>query len=149
MKFLCYVALLLACSATAADASQANLPPSNPNSSQYHSVYLPSQGLGDTNRGQADRWGAFAGSESDGASGVGLDKPNQEIAEASAMEQCRNSGGLNCEIFFVFLNQCAAVASTPSNSTWARGRTLRQVRSDAMKGCNNAACEIVFEHCMK
>jgi len=145
-----FLKLLLGSTAVSlVQASQTNLPPSNPNSPQHHSVYLPSQGLGDTRRGRADRWGAFAGSESDGASGVGLEKSDQQTAEAAAIEQCRESGGSNCVIFFVFLNQCAAVASTPHNSTWARGLTLNQVRSVAMKGCGSAECEIVFEHCMR
>jgi len=149
MKFFFLTLLLGATLASLAHAAQSQLPPSNPNSPQHHSVYLPSQDLGDTSRDSQNRWGAFAGSESDGASGVGLDKSDQETAEAAAMEQCRDSGGSNCVIFFVFLNQCAAVASTPHSNAWARGLTLRKVRRDAMEACSNAECEIVFEHCMK
>ncbi|WP_219338449.1 DUF4189 domain-containing protein [Luteimonas deserti] len=109
---------------------------------------MPSQGLGDTTPNRPKRWGAFAGSESDGASGVGLDKRSRASAERAAMAQCRNAGGMNCEVFFVFLNQCGAVASTATNSTWARGPTLSDVRDQAMSGCKSRECSIIFEHCL-
>lgn len=128
--------------------AQSNLPHSNPNSPYYNSVYLPSQGLGDTRPNRNDKWGAFAGSKPDGASGIGLDRSDQSSAEMAAMDHCKRSGGTNCELFFVFLNQCAAVASTESEHGWARGRSLRQVKSQAMRSCDSPRCEIIFEHCL-
>lgn len=148
MKPLLLATVFLAALSIFQGQAQNNVPPSNPNSSQYHSVYLPSQGLGDTRPNRPNKWGAFAGSEADGASGVGVNQSDQDSAETAALSQCRESGGTNCQVFFVFLNQCAAVASTSHNNAWARGKSLRGVRRDAMKACGSSECRIVFEQCM-
>lgn len=142
MKSVVYASLLTICWSPFALAQQ-------PGSPAYNTRVLPAHGLGDTKQNAPNRWGAFAASLPDGASGVGLDKPHQAIAEEDAMAQCRDSGGTNCEVSFVFLNQCAAVASTATEHAWARGMSSQKVRADAMAACNGADCEIIFEHCMR
>lgn len=66
---LLYAACMLVVSGTALSQmtpqQQMQVPPSDPSSSQYNSVYLPAHGVGDTVQPSAkerweDRWGAIA-----------------------------------------------------------------------------------------
>ena len=79
--------------ASFAYASQANLPPSNPNSPQHNTVYLPSQRLGDTRRGQTDRCGALADSKPEG---VTLYPEQRNALEAIGLTLILSTSLLGC-----------------------------------------------------
>lgn len=79
--------------ASLAYASQINLPPGNPNSPQHNTVYLPSQKLGDTRRGQSDRWEASADSKPDG---VPLHSEQRNALEAIGLALILSTSLMGC-----------------------------------------------------
>lgn len=128
---------------------QQQLPPSDPSSSQYHSVYLPSLGEGDTVQRVKweDRWGAFASSASDGWSGSVLNKKSKREAERAAMAECKKKGGADCRVDLSFYNQCGAVASGGGSLGYSNAPTEKRAIDAAMTECGNSDCEIFFHGC--
>lgn len=151
-KFAAIAVLLISSSATWAQMTpqqQQQLPPSDPSSSQYNSVYIPGQIAAQQGASEKweDRWGAFASSASDGWSGSVLDMKSKTDAESAAISACQKKGGANCRVDLSFYNQCGAVASGGGSLGYSNAATEEQALSLAMKQCGNSKCEVFFTGC--
>lgn len=154
-RFASKIALLIftgAASAQMTPQQQQQLPPSDPSSSQYHSVYLPSLGHGDTVQPSAnwkDRWGAIA---SDGKSTYGIVTDNSSKIDAIrlAIAECRNRGGVGCQIDRTFVNQCAAVIAGDRSSASANAPTEEEAIRMGEAKCvssGETSCRVYYSGC--
>lgn len=129
---------------------QANLPPSDPNSPQYNTVYLPFlANAAPPQERWADRWGAFVLS-SNGMSGGIQDAPNKRQAEKAALTECREKGGENCRVSLSYYNQCGAVASGGGHTGSSSAPTEREAVENAIATCEKAGgsnCQLYFMGC--
>ena len=134
---------------------QQQLPSSNPNSSQYHSVYLPSIGQGDTISpdGQvrwADRWGAIA-TDGNGHAGIVKGMASKSSAQKAAVAECRRRGGGGCVVRLSYHNQCAAVVAGATGSNNASAATEDEAIHFAMSDCETVegrgACRVYYSGC--
>lgn len=117
-----------------------------PGSAAYNSVYLPAHGVGDTRRQGVENWGAFASGVGD-VVGWTMDGATEDEAEQIAMSECQSSGGTACRIEGTFVNECAVLASGPSDYGWSHGnRGMRFHRKRALAQCG-AGCRIIREGC--
>ncbi len=150
----CSAALLLMLSSAAwaqmTPQQQANLPPSDPNSPQYNTVYLPSlENAAPPQERWADRWGAFS-SASSGVSGGVQDMASKRQAEKSALAECKAKGGNDCRVDIVYYNQCGAVASGGGHMGSARAATEREAVEIAIATCEKGGgsnCQLYFMGC--
>ena len=128
---------------------QANLPPSNPNSSQYNTVYLPSlENAAPPQERWADRWGAIA-TDDNGTAGIVTDITNKRDAQRSAIAECENRGGGNCKVSLAYHNQCAAVAASSSMSFSSSAPTIEEATERSMERCKSAGgeCWVYYSGC--
>lgn len=131
---------------------QQQLPPSDPSSSQYHSVYLPSLGQGDTVSPAkwVDRWGAIS-DDGDGVFGIVSNMRDRGVAEENAVMECKKRGGKKCIVSFTYRSQCAAVAASESVSFSYGAPTIEEAKESAMQQCNsnssNKDCWIYYSGC--
>ena len=129
---------------------QANLPPSDPNSPQYNTVYLPGlENAAPPQERWADRWGAFS-SASSGMWGGVQDKESKRQAEKAAIASCKAKGGKDCRVNIVYYNQCGAVASGGGHMGSARAPTEKEAVEDAIATCEEAGgsdCQLYFMGC--
>ncbi len=117
-----------------------------PGSAAYNSVYLPAHGVGDTQRYDARRWGAFA-SGRHSVVGWTVDGTSEQDAVDKAVAACRQVGGEDCGLEFTFGDQCAAVASGPENWYWKTGSgNVEKLKKRALRECGRD-CNIVLEGC--
>lgn len=142
------IALLLCCG---------NLAAQQPGSAAYNSVYLPAHGVGDTARGSgAVRWGAMAAGKG-AVLGWTTDAGSEEEATRDALDACKATGAIECEIFGTFANSCAVVATDIAHVDVASGQlvsvnmtmgisNLRKLRKRALKLCGDD-CSIMREVC--
>ncbi|WP_337998732.1 MULTISPECIES: DUF4189 domain-containing protein [Xanthomonas] len=95
-------------------------------------------------------WGAIAGSDSTGESGVVVGKLSQEDAKNSALHQCSLGGASDCKIDFVYKNQCAALVSSDTKS-FSQGSATEERAVDLAKGrCEKSGgkeCRLMYSGC--
>lgn len=116
-----------------------------PGSAAYNSVYLPAHGVGDTRRPVEERWGALALGKKD-AVGWTLDGTNEEDAAGTALDACRASGD-GCRVMLTFVNECAAIALSPTRYEWVKGnKSLRSLRRQVLGQCGEE-CFVVRDGC--
>ena len=128
---------------------QASLPPSDPNSPQYNTVYLPAlENAAPPQERWADRWGAFS-SASGGMWGGVQDMKSKRQAEKAALARCKAKGGKDCRIDIVYYNQCGAVVSGDGGSGGGRAATEKEAVEIAMESCGEKGgnCELYFMGC--
>ncbi|MCD9007736.1 DUF4189 domain-containing protein [Luteimonas sp. XNQY3] len=123
----------------------------DPSSSSYHTVFLPAHNAGDTRApNQSQSWGAFAiAAAEEGAislTGWAINHRTEDEASAASLEMCARRGGEACEVNLVFVNQCASVATSATETAASRDRTLRRARKSAMQACGGD-CRILYEGC--
>lgn len=138
-------------SAQASPQQQMQLPPSDPSSSQYNSVYLPAHGVGDTiQKGAqekwADRWGRLPWTTMVMQAlfleclqnGKRKERPllNARIAEVRAV------------IAYAYYNQCTAI-STGNGTKWANAPSVEEAVETSMQQCQKGegACRIYYSGC--
>lgn len=132
---------------------QQQLPPSDPSSSQYHSVYLPSLGQGDTDQAGVkweDRWGAIA-DDGNGTYGIVVDMSSKRLAQKAAISECKRRGGTKCTVGLAYYNQCAVVIAGTTGSDLAHAPTEDEAKSLGIKNCEakdgQGACRIYYSGC--
>ena len=83
--------------------------------------------------------------------GLADNQASQKDAEALALEDCRNQGGLDCQISLAYHNQCAAVAWGETTGTTARAPTIEEASNIAMSNCRKKTgdCQIYYTNCVK
>lgn len=158
MKLLIVGALLIVSGAALSQMTpqmQQQLPPSDPSSSQYGSVYLPGHGVGDTvqpgsKQRWEDRWGAIAADS--GAStvfGIVTNMPNERAAQKAAVSECENRGGVDCKAGFTYRSQCAAIAAS-TKQTFVQGAAYEEdAKRMAMGSCvaTGEQCWVYYSGC--
>ncbi|WP_394001328.1 DUF4189 domain-containing protein [Luteimonas sp. WGS1318] len=123
----------------------------DPSSSSYHTVFLPAHDAGDTRApNQSQSWGAFSiAAAEEGAislTGWAINHGTEADASDAALEMCSRRGGKECEVDLVFVNQCASVATSATETAASRDRTLRRARRSAMQACGSD-CRVLYEGC--
>lgn len=90
--FVATLCLLLATGGAFAQMTpqqQQQLPPSDPNSPQYNTVYLPSLQAGQAPRTRwEDRWGAIS-DDGNGVFGIVSDMESEQSAKQNAIQECK------------------------------------------------------------
>lgn len=96
-----------------------------------------------------DRWGAIATDAKNGYMGVSVDQPSKYIAQATALTQCRNSGGTECIISASYANACAVMATGNDSYLIKAGATIAEATALAYSACESAGmeCTIPYSAC--
>ncbi|PBJ82587.1 hypothetical protein CMZ84_10560 [Lysobacteraceae bacterium NML93-0399] len=123
----------------------------DPSSPDYHRVFLPAHGVGDTRQITGRRvWGASAVSEPDSSgvslSGFSVGFEHEQDARDAAITMCRQRGGNACTVELAFANNCAVVAASDSKSSIRQARPLRRARKAALAACGRD-CRVLHEGC--
>ena len=119
-----------------------------PGSPQYNNTYLPGHGVGDTRRSDpADRWGAYAVSNTNHLTGFVSHERSKELAAEAAIKMCRERGGGDCTVEFTVVNSCSAVASSDDTNGWAIQGSLRRAERAAKESCGKASCSVIWSAC--
>lgn len=97
-------------------------------------------------------WGAIAGSDSTGESGVVVGKLSEEEAEKSAIRLCALGGAADCKVDFVYRNQCAALISSDTKSFSQGSATEKRAIDLAMSRCLKSgggdSCKVKYSGCV-
>lgn len=96
-----------------------------------------------------DRWGAIATDGKNGYMGTAVDKRSRYIAEATALTECRNSGGTECIIAATYANACAVMATGEYSYLIKAAPTLAQATALAYRECEKSGmdCTIPYSAC--
>ncbi|MCC5045472.1 MULTISPECIES: DUF4189 domain-containing protein [Xanthomonas] len=95
-------------------------------------------------------WGAIAGSDSTGESGAVVGKLSQEDAKNSALYQCSLGGASDCEVDFVYKNQCAALVSSDTRGFSQASATKERAVDLATSRCEKSGgkdCKLMYSGC--
>ncbi|KAF1707043.1 DUF4189 domain-containing protein [Pseudoxanthomonas sacheonensis] len=97
----------------------------------------------------ADKWGAIALSKTNNSVGVATGTPSKQAAQNSAVKDCVEAGGQNCEVVLSYNNQCAAMAWGDTRVGTARAGTIEIASQQAMQSCiaKSNECRIVYSNC--
>ncbi len=97
----------------------------------------------------ADKWGAIALSKTNNSVGVATGTPSKQVAQSSAVKDCVEAGGQDCEVVLSYNNQCAAIAWGDTRVGTARAATINIASQEAMQTCNAKSdnCKIVYSNC--
>lgn len=115
-----------------------------PGSAAYNSRVLPAHGLGDT-RQEVLSWGAAA-MGSNNFLGLSSNAADERNAIQNALRNCRNRGGVDCEITAVYANGCIAIAVNDDSGYFSTGPDLETAKRKAMAGCEGS-CELFRDEC--
>ena len=133
---------------------QQQLPPSDPSSSQYNSVYLPSLGQGDTVRPDPrgrweDRWGAIAADAKKGKIGTAVDVASKRMAERMALAACKGDGGTDCRIKITYTNQCVAMVVGKVGYGTSHAATESEAEMLGLSDCKakDKECSVYYSGC--
>jgi len=114
-------------------------------------VPIPGVGGGAQNQVEQweDRWGSIATDAGNGYMGVAVDQPSKYIAQATALTQCRNSGGTECIISATYANACAVMATGKDSYLIKAAPTIAQATALAFSECESSgmACTIPYSAC--
>ena len=97
----------------------------------------------------ADRWGAIA-MDDQGNAGIVTDMVSKREAQHSAIAECKNRGGGNCEIKDSFFNQCAAVIADPVGTITANAPIVEEAVEMGLKRCRDNGgrnCRVYYSGC--
>jgi hypothetical protein len=98
----------------------------------------------------ADHWGAIAIFEPSGSLGVAIDMPSQNIAEQTALIDCRSKHGSICKIEISYRNQCAALIVSRKGYNTNAAPTEAAAIQKGMQICNDsgdADCHPAYTGC--
>lgn len=110
------------------------------------------------------RWGAIAEDSSAnqrgvaGATGVSASMKSKRDAQAAAIQQCGQLGGLKCKVVLTYNNQCVAIADPKPRSQGGNGgrsvvyraQTMDLAQREAMRQCSDdgvGECSIFYSAC--
>ncbi|MFS8375788.1 DUF4189 domain-containing protein [Xanthomonas campestris pv. armoraciae] len=102
-------------------------------------------------------WGAIASDGGDNL-GVAKGKLKKSDAQEEALSKCKSVSGKECQIDFVYKNQCTAIAGPHKNESavsvvlsYTGGPTIDVASSDALANCNKhnkgLDCEVIYQAC--
>ncbi|MCD5975534.1 DUF4189 domain-containing protein [Pseudomonas quasicaspiana] len=102
-------------------------------------------------------WGAIA---SDGGSNLGVAKGKLKKSDAQeeALSKCKSVSGKECQVDFVYENQCTAIAGPYKNESaisgvlsYTGGPTTDVASSDALANCSKhnkgLDCRVIYQAC--
>lgn len=94
------------------------------------------------------RWGAIAIGRI-GRIGIAASKPNKQEAEQSAITDCQEKGGENCEVETSYANGCAVVVTGDKGHNSSNGATLTEATEIGMKTCSaeDTHCQVFLTSC--
>lgn len=150
----CSAALLFLLSSSAwaqmTPQQQANLPPSNPNSSQYNTVYLPSlENAAAPQERWADRWGAIATDADNAKLGAVVDMASGKQAKRAALKACKDQGGINCTLDILYYNRCAVLVTGDNVYTVSSAATIDEATKSGFIKCerDDVNCRVYYSDC--
>ncbi|CAD7381890.1 DUF4189 domain-containing protein [Xanthomonas arboricola] len=102
-------------------------------------------------------WGAIASDGGDNL-GVAKGKLTKSDAQEEALSKCKSVSGKECQIDFVYKNQCTAIAEPHKNEnavpgvlSYTGGPTVDVASSDALANCNKhnkgLDCRVIYQAC--
>lgn len=96
-------------------------------------------------------WGAVAGSDATGESGVVVGKLTEEEAKSAAIHQCALGGATDCKVDLAYKNQCVALVSSEVNSVSQSSATKQRAIDLAMSRCAKKSggreCKVMYTAC--
>lgn len=95
-----------------------------------------------------ERWGSVALDRTSGLYAWVVNERSKQAAQASALRDCGKQAK-NCEVFFSYANQCAAIAASSKQFEMSAGMSLAEAETNAVARCATAgeACRIVHSAC--
>jgi hypothetical protein len=94
-------------------------------------------------------WGAFATDGPSAALGASVGMPNKRKAEKTALAQCREKGGKNCEVDVAFYNQCAVLVTGDSVYNTSHAATVEEASRLGIAECEkeDVNCRVYYSDC--
>jgi hypothetical protein len=93
------------------------------------------------------KYGAIVGDPEAGVIGTSSGQASQDIAEQRATADCRAKGGQKCELAIAYGNKCVSLVSGNSFYNIKTGLTLQEAESNAMRGCSDKDCRVLYSDC--
>lgn len=157
MRIYPFLFLLLGLLTSAGTAAEGGCPPGQvPQSGQGWQTCVPVGGYttGTTSYQMPSevwqtRYGALATDSMAGVLGASSNQVTRALAEADAMNKCREAGGTDCLMQGSYGNACLAMALGPKFFLLRNGKTKAAAESDALEAClkENSTCEIYHSSC--
>ncbi|MCC8468662.1 DUF4189 domain-containing protein [Xanthomonas phaseoli] len=102
-------------------------------------------------------WGAIASDGGDNL-GVAKGKLTKSDAQEEALSKCKSVSGKECQVDFVYENQCTAIAEPYKNESalpgvlsYTGGPTIDVASSDALANCSKhnkgLDCRVIYQAC--
>ncbi|MGV7164266.1 DUF4189 domain-containing protein [Xanthomonas citri] len=102
-------------------------------------------------------WGAIASDGGDNL-GVAKGKLKKSDAQEEALSKCKSVSGKECQVDFVYENQCTAIAEPYKNESaisgvlsYTGGPTIDVASSDALANCHKhnkgSDCRVIYQAC--
>lgn len=95
-------------------------------------------------------WGAIATSQSTGEAGTSIAKLTEGDARKSAINQCALGGASDCKVHLVYRNQCAAFATSHSDTYFQAAESKEVAVQLAKKNCEmggTGSCKVMYSDC--
>ncbi|QHG89069.1 MULTISPECIES: DUF4189 domain-containing protein [Xanthomonas] len=95
-------------------------------------------------------WGAIATSKSMGEAGTSANKTSEDEARRIAIQECERGGAKDCEVNLAYHNQCAALASSQTDTFFQASGTEGRAAKLAMQSCkdsNGGSCKVRYSEC--
>jgi hypothetical protein len=97
----------------------------------------------------ADHYGAIATDEPRGAMGAATNMLSKISAENAAMSNCKEKGGVNCDIQIWYTNQCVALVVGGKIFNVNSGASVTEAAEKGMQMCKPVAndCHVYYSAC--
>lgn len=97
----------------------------------------------------ADRWGAIATDGENSILGTSVGMRSKRQAEKTALTQCREKGGNQCEVDLAFYNQCAVLVTGDRMFTTQGAASAEEAARIGMERCNktDVNCHVYYSDC--
>lgn len=98
----------------------------------------------------ATRWGAIATDFSHNAAGASFNQLSKGEAILSAIDNCRENGGILCKIEITYFNQCVAMLGGKDGHVSYGAPTIEEAIRLSKKSCTDAGdttCQVLYTSC--
>ncbi|WP_201002242.1 DUF4189 domain-containing protein [Pseudomonas cichorii] len=95
-------------------------------------------------------WGAIATSRALGEAGTSANKLSEDDARAAAIYQCALGGATDCEVHLTYRNQCAAFATSSTDTYFASAESEKRAIKSARSNCekdSDSECKVMYSEC--
>ena len=94
-------------------------------------------------------WGAIAQSNANGDVGTSVRKSSEDDARKTAIRLCAQEGATDCKVQLVYHNQCAAIVSSPSGTTFQASQSKERAIRLGTENCerDGGKCEVRYSEC--